>query len=567
MRLIIREYLSMLREAGELDALVPDLLLAMGITPHSRAQRGSRQHGVDLAAAGKDPDAGNTQTLFLFVIKQGDVGRSEWDGNPQAVRPSLNEIMDVYLHDCVEPRHAGLRKKVVLCCGGDLKQEVAENWKGYAERVRTSERAELDFWGADKLAELISTYLLDEYLFPESARKRMRKTLALLGDVDYDLSDFYGLVKDLLSDTEDARTGHRSTGAKRAKQLRLLHLCLNVVFHWAEEDGNLKPAYLAGEHALLRTWDWVREHRLYSDRKLLRELHKIHATYGRIGGTYLARIASHCYVRDGLSGYMGDELEYPLRVFEVIGILGVLGIDQAFLHEVAPDSVPAENAQVVGDTLEALIRHNPAAVTPLYDGHAIDICLGLLLLFCCGRREAASWWLQELIGRIGFAYHLGRDFPIASDSYDDLIAMQIGQAPAREKLMQFSTLLPMLAQWCIVFDQGDTYQQIRDWIHSVFTQTNLQLWHPDENTDEWLYRAYAARKSGSTQASIRLPETLEGAREQIQRLQQDVVQPESVSCIAHGLPVLALIASRHFRTPVLPFFWQRLVASTSGSPS
>ena len=48
MKLIIREYLSSLRERGELDAVLPDLLSQMGLNVYSRPGRGTRQDGVDV---------------------------------------------------------------------------------------------------------------------------------------------------------------------------------------------------------------------------------------------------------------------------------------------------------------------------------------------------------------------------------------------------------------------------------------------------------------------------------------------------------------------------------------
>jgi len=107
MKLIIREYLSLLKESKEIDRMLPDLLLAMGIEPFSKAQIGVRQYGVDVAAVGLDED--DVEKLFLYIIKQGDIGRRDWDSNEQAVRQSLDEIKDVYLRhhmDCTPPtRH------------------------------------------------------------------------------------------------------------------------------------------------------------------------------------------------------------------------------------------------------------------------------------------------------------------------------------------------------------------------------------------------------------------------------------------------------------------------------
>ncbi len=166
---------------------------------------------------------------------------------------------------------------------------------------------------------------------------------------------------------------------------------------------------------------------------------------------------------------------------------------------------------------------------------------------------------MNLLSRIALAYRLGRCFPVASDSYDDLVALQTGQGEPKEKLMELSTLLPMLAQWSVVLGRADIYAEVRKQVATVFTETNLQLWHPDEATDEWLYKGYAASNSGGTESSISLPEDIETARRRLRSIQEHVAGPNTISSIAHGLYVIPLIASRHFRTPVMPFFWQRLV--------
>ena len=90
MRLVIVEYLRMLRESGEFDALLPDILLAMNIVPISKAQIGVRQAGVDLAAVGDDEDG--VKKLWLFVLKRGDLGRRDWDSTLQSVRQSLSRV-------------------------------------------------------------------------------------------------------------------------------------------------------------------------------------------------------------------------------------------------------------------------------------------------------------------------------------------------------------------------------------------------------------------------------------------------------------------------------------------
>ena len=241
MRLVLREYLSMLKEAGELDDLLPDLLVAMGLDPLSRPIRGIRQFGVDVSAVGADPEDGRRK-LFLFVVKQGDITRSNWDTGEQSVRPSLNEIFDTYLHTQVRPEHKDLPKKIILTTNGELRQNVEPNWAGYARKHASDHSAygelQLEFWGADHLAILLEQYLLDEYLFPESAQKQIRKTIALADQNEEEPRFFYSLVEETLFQRGLPVDQTPSAQRKRQHALRLINLSLNIVFHWCRESGN-----------------------------------------------------------------------------------------------------------------------------------------------------------------------------------------------------------------------------------------------------------------------------------------------------------------------------------------
>jgi hypothetical protein len=87
MKLIIREYLSSLKERGELDAVLPDLLSERGLNVYSRPGRGTRQDGVDVGAVGSLD--GGSEKVYLFSIKPGDLTRRDWDpGVGPGVGPS-----------------------------------------------------------------------------------------------------------------------------------------------------------------------------------------------------------------------------------------------------------------------------------------------------------------------------------------------------------------------------------------------------------------------------------------------------------------------------------------------
>ena len=53
--------------------------------------------GVDVGAYGKLSEDSENK-VYLFSVKSGDLDRKDWDGgNPQDLRPSINEIIDVFI--------------------------------------------------------------------------------------------------------------------------------------------------------------------------------------------------------------------------------------------------------------------------------------------------------------------------------------------------------------------------------------------------------------------------------------------------------------------------------------
>ncbi len=172
-------------------------------------------------------------------------------------------------------------------------------------------------------------------------------------------------------------------------------------------------------------------------------------------------------------------------------------------------------------------------------------------------RTFAAGWVKDTSARIAFAYNLGRHFPIYTDSYDDLVAVHVGQGPLKERLMRLSTLLPMLAHWHAVLDMGAEYEAFRNSVVETFGGTTLQLWFPLEDTEEHLYRENAGFTSGTVMAPIVLPATLGELKTHVDRLHRERREFGSLSCFVQGWPILGLISSRHYRTPVIPAYWRR----------
>ena len=560
MKLVLSQYLRGLRERNEFDRLLPDLLLAMEYVPISKPQIGVRQFGVDVAAVGTANDG--VQELLLLVLKRGDIDRKAWDSGPQSVRPSLNEVLDVYLKAHVQPAHSGLRKRIILASTGDLKQEVQPNWDGYITENAT--RASFDFWGADQVAVLVERHMLDEHIFSAESRTDLRKALALAAEIEYDQKDLHQLFRRLLGLTNDGDLVESSKHpTDLGKLLRIVNLSAQIYSKWSEDEGNLKQPFIASERAVL--WCWHRlqleepKKRVQSYEQFLENWR----TYKDVAYRYFCKLQHHLHVKDGLSVYCRENAEFALLTFEQIGIIATIGLSQLLvITDEEGAKLNYQNATVVAEALVSLISNNPVSGSPRLDGNVIDITLALILLTATDHLTEAANWLEELVKRADYTFKVKRNFPIATDSLDDLADSTVGDDDGlQSQLMKTSWLLPTLAAWAIILERDDLYGVLANNTKTQYAEVCLQLWHPTEDVARHLYYWQAHYRSGEAEAPILLPDSAAEYRDRmrallaLQRLDIRTFSPSLLS----GMDAIDLVASRHFRTPVAPYFWYRML--------
>lgn len=558
MRLIIREYLGMLKESGEFDALLPDLLLAMNIVPLSKPQVGVRQAGVDIAAVGNG-DTGQ-ETLWLFVLKRGDLGRRDWDTGSQAVRQSLDEVKDVYLRNHVAPEHAGLLVKIIVATTGDFKQDFEQNRVGYTDANTQSGRT-YEFWNGDRVAALLEKHLFNEYVLPPTARSHLRRSLALIGEHDYDLEHFFALLKILLAWGQDKPAEKAKNKRECLRSLVTTSLALGIVCRWAGEEGNLRNAVIACERTLLWTWGAVRGRELTQDENILTGYTRLISLYLTTTVEYFNKVQGHLHTKDALAKYYSEAALLTERVFEEIGQISCIGLSHLLWGFTTKNQHLIEGAHAVAETLNAFLKSHRCSGSPCYDGQTVDISLGALLLSLTGREEHAKAWLRELIGRLTFGFSVSRWFPVSTDSFDDLVEFVVDREEVDiEKLKETSWMVPTIAQWAAALGEDQAYENLVALRKDALKNTCFQLWYPDQKTDEIMYRGPAHFESGISEAPVDLPATADEMRSNINRTRTESPVKESFNSPASkaGLVWLDLVANRHFRTPVDPALWQRL---------
>jgi hypothetical protein len=543
MRLIISSFLRTLRERDEFDKLLPDLLSAMGYVPVARPQTGVRQYGVDLPVVGQNP-GDKVEELVLLTIKQGDLGRQEWDGSAQGVRQSLDEIIEVFLPRDLEPAHQPLRKRIILATTGDLKQETQRNWTAYVEK-RANE-AQFEFWGGDKVAELIERHMLDEHVFVEEDRTDLRKALAFAGEQEYSLADLGRLVQRQLGLGKSGELdGTVKDGKPVVKAVTRLNLALHMFAKAAQDARDTRQALVAAELFMLKTWHRIQSSADPSHRQVQESFMRLSQTYVDVALTYARKMAPHMSVRDGMSGYTRESAEYGVVLLEHVGLIATAGLAIFCLTEDPEHKL----ACGISDLLVAMLANMPATASPRLDRNAIDVSLALLLLVVTNRRDAARGWLSELCGRLLFSFRRRLDFPISTDSFDDLVEFKGGQDDELiASVMGASWMSAYLLLWCVAVGMEEQYAQAVTVLRKEAPQVVPQVWHPDPESGRLLFFGPVHTTSGNTEI-MEFPPSVEALRERIKMfLEHDPIADLSEDG-EPGFHPMEMLAYRHYRTP------------------
>lgn len=563
MKLVLREYIKLLKEDKELDSLLTNLLFYMDIEPKSRPQRG-RQYGVDIMGVGIDPDD-NVKKLFILTVKQGDLNRRNWDSNENAIRASLNEIFEVYIPNLINEEEKKLPKKVIVAFNGIMEQTVRNNWNGYKDKI--DENEELIDWDLEKIVLLVEQYLFNESILPSSTSLILRKAISFIDLNDYDFKHIEELFQKILY--EDTRTETKA----QVKKIKLLNISLNILFKWAEREDNIKNVMIAAEKAILFLWDYQIKAVSLEQKEIQREFYIFLISLANIQDSYLKKTHKYCLVKDSLA-YTArlNHSEYCLISFEYIGFLAISGLlhiqnGEMFLtsgvEEEGVNNIIGESiskADVTADFVVNFIKNNSSVLYPQYDEHCIEVCLILMLLHTTNRYSYAQDYLERLINNIIISYRTTKFFPLFYANHDNLIDTHVHN---KKEKQESSILLTCLLEWCIVVKHYKMYDVLKDFIKNDLKDINLQLWFPDSEIEKHLFVGNADREGGKTKFSIEVYENrLEYEAEMVEELQMERLTPnKDLTIFKYGMGFLGLLASRHYRTLVFPSYWRNLLQS------
>ena len=578
MKLIIRQYLASLKERGELDAILPDLLSELGLNVYSRPGRGTKQDGVDVAAVGK-LKGDDTDKVYLFSIKSGDLTRSGWDGKtPQALRPSLNEIRDTYIPNRLPVEHQDKEIVICICLGGEIREEVSQQIEGYIRQFDCSRSVTFRSWNGDKLADLIQSNFLREELLPEESRAQLRKALALLDEPEASYRYFAELIRGLgaVEGKEDK---------EQLTALRQMNICLWILYAWARDVDNVESAYLSGEITLLQGWNIARTYFEKSTKianSIGETFSSLLSTYAQICDYFLTKkVLPFVDKRHALSVAVGGScnLDINLRMFDILGRLALGGLwlllSLRFVdlsnQEIDSDQKAEMKEEIIGElrnrtnAIKDLLSNNPTLFLPIKDSQVIDISIAVFFLMLERQSESdVRLWLNELMQRAIFCHRANGKYPCNIESYADLLDHPRQDENYLTENTYGSVLYPMIGLWASLYGDEQIFERVKKIKSDHLQHCNFQLWFPGDTSEKNFYTN--TEDHGAALPDISVDQPLEAFADHIFGECDRSPQFKELSACKYGAWPLILVACRHYRLPIPIHFFKNLRSDMEAIP-
>ncbi|GIB74195.1 hypothetical protein FXE82_07530 [Vibrio cholerae] len=554
MKLVIRQYLAYLKERGELDALLPDLLSQMGLEVFLKPGVGSRQYGVDIGAFGKLSSESESK-VYLFSVKSGDLDRKDWDsGNPQDLRPSINEIIDVFIPTRIPAEYKDRPVEICLCFGGEVKEEVRSNISMFLGRLKADD---LNFseWNGDRLAELIEQHMLREELLPKHCRGLLRKSLAMIDEPEVSFKHFSQLAISLTC-TEDKKPKDILTG------IRQLYLCLWILYSWCRDEDNLESAYLSAEFTMLNAWEAAKF--AFGKKNVvavstLTTLDSILRLNLQVSNQYIEeKIIPHCNSLYAISHAVRPSCatDVNLKLFDVLGRLALTGCwTYWYLGQISEENVDSgrffsESVANYQESIKKLIVNNPILFTPYKDEQAIDLVLALWFLSL----DPKHWrdiqaWLVNMTHEIYQMLKVSDKYPTTIRSYAELIEHPMDKSDEYKKsVTKGSILYPYISTFSAFMGFSEPYEIIGKIKKEFLPHCNFQVYFLDETSEKHFYRF--DKMHGATLSNVCVTEEPDELIKQLVRECDQSNKVYEMSAFKYSFWPIILTGCRHYRLPV-----------------
>jgi hypothetical protein len=557
-QLVLSHYLEGLRERDELDALLPELLKAMGHSVESRPQVGVAQAGVDVVST--HPNDDGELEVYLFVIKFGDIGREGFYGGKQSIDPSIREAANDFVRNRLPENLQNARKRIVLLTNGELKQEAQAGYAALSHDVAERPLCSLEFWGADQLTQLIEQYLFDENLLLAKGKSDLRAALAGLEESGTAVQRFVRFVDSCFASVIGAPPSRAVRKKAFLKRCATASMGWAVLLVWGQREDNLKPGVTAGEYLALRMWSEAIKEGFARDKVFVERLNSTLAIQINALVEYFEKILPQLSNKHSVLAHRPERIFYVDLVLEELGRLASLSL---LLRQILPSKDNLRTS--VRERLIGLVNEHCGVLLPVYDDQTIDITLILAALLEEADFNNAKRLLSAISIRLKRALKFGQYLPVDTDLLEDAVTAHVTKEVEPREFFQTSTLLPALATVAALTHDEDTLRVLREDIYPLMQDVTLERWYPTKSLETLTGSHQAVQDVGVSRALAGVRATTLEEAEASLKLVDGAAAPTDFEWNDTPWVVLAALSARLHRHPVPTWFLHLCVGKIEDS--
>lgn len=209
----------------------------------------------------------------------------------------------------------------------------------------------------------------------------------------------------------------------------------------------------------------------------------------------------------------------------------------------------------------AMIGNNAGLLLPVRDDQAIDIAIFLQLALVTGVDGGpVREWLEHLVNRLIYTVRTRASYPLTSSDYRDLVEHPRGRSDdAFQEMTKASILIPTVALWARPLGLMDELEALSEMVSNDMTHCTMQLWSPDQTSEDHLYvndanHGYSITDLPIDKDGAALFEIVDSAADRVAE------HLNGLSAVKNGFWPIVLVACRHYRLPVPPSFWIKPLA-------
>ncbi|MEA5426575.1 hypothetical protein [Arcicella lustrica] len=553
-KILVREYLSSLKEDGELDYIFVFLLEAMGfeIITTPKQSKGQSQYGKDVVALGEIKGLKYCWNFELKGFADKDVNSTSFNKD-DGIRMSLLEIKDVAYKNNSYPDFDKLPKKVVLVHNGVVKENFKPQFNGFIEQ--NFEEGVFEDWDIYRLTDLFSEHLFGEYLLADDKNSYAFKRLLMFLDVpDYNFEDLEILFSNIIQEYKT-----NSNERQRLKMFATLNLLMMIVWSYARQKDNLNPAKHCINYIILNTWEFILVNDFENSKKHRFNFNRLLNTQLKFYNEYFSKTWEVASFKNGLfipSGLGFENIGYSMRAFEYMdNLVYYYELNNAFVK--VDELIRFLKNQK--NSLKSLIDNNQKGCSkPILDNHFIPIfhLVNFFLSSIDRTQEDEEFivrYIRDCIEQIILRKQIKSVFPYHGYNMDSLIHLEATNEKQKDYPDKSSLLIPFLLEIITIFSLDELYAEcIIFFDKELSLQTAIPNFEGFPDFEQRFFKGHLHNEY-DIEFSVKLPSTLQEYKEKLNKKKAEKVLFRTEKA---GYGFLITLARSFYKNEPFPDNWR-----------